>query len=299
MCEVKTKQCKDCKEVKELNGDNFRFAKDKRSPNGGVYRSRCWTCERVHQKAYDKSRIDKRRKWNEEKRDKDKDRKWAEENRDRIREHRRRYNKIKRETTPSCLSIKQPKRFHRCRSFTMSIEKCETCRDNRIAMSEQRMIVKMKVTNLKRYYKQLERVTKDCVVCGKEYIHTQYYDGTGNKTCSFNCQDINNKRQKRKDNHKRRAAYVIHDMFLNKTKASMDAEQGGRCKHCNEQMNLNHSCNVRDAEVDHIIPVSKGGLHWDVNLQLLCRGCNVKKMNTLIIRQLKQGALSDESIIST
>ena len=266
MC-VKIKQCKDCKEVLELNTDNFRFAKDKRKKSGGRYRSRCWTCEN---KA----------------RDKDKVKQWHIKNKEHREKYLREWSEVKKQTTPACLSIKKPKKCKKCNGFTMSKSNCSTCKQNRIKESKRRMLLKKRITKIKNYYKHLERVTKDCVVCGMEYIHTPKHDGTGNKTCSFKCQDINAKRQRRKDNHKRRAAYAMHDMFLNKTKMSMYKEQGGKCAHCNEVMNFNHTYNMRDAEVDHIIPVSKGGLHWDVNLQLLCKGCNMKKNNILIIRQL-------------
>ncbi|WP_346239384.1 DNA translocase FtsK [Niabella insulamsoli] len=47
---------------------------------------------------------------------------------------------------------------------------------------------------------------------------------------------------------------------------------GGRCVECggNEQL-----------EFDHIIPFSKGGANTYRNLQLLCKGCNIKKSNKI------------------
>ena len=49
-----------------------------------------------------------------------------------------------------------------------------------------------------------------------------------------------------------------------------------------------HSCNhcgaTDDLEIDHIWPLSKGGLHWEVNLQVLCSHCNKKKGNSLRLR---------------
>lgn len=49
-----------------------------------------------------------------------------------------------------------------------------------------------------------------------------------------------------------------------------------------------HSCNhcgaTDDLEIDHIWPLSKGGLHWEVNLQVLCSHCNKKKGNSLQLR---------------
>ena len=43
---------------------------------------------------------------------------------------------------------------------------------------------------------------------------------------------------------------------------------GGRCMECGAQDYL---------EFDHVIPVAKGGSNSDVNVQLLCRRCNLKK----------------------
>jgi hypothetical protein len=43
---------------------------------------------------------------------------------------------------------------------------------------------------------------------------------------------------------------------------------GGRCADCGATQYL---------EFDHIVPVNKGGSNSDANVQLLCRGCNLKK----------------------
>ena len=44
--------------------------------------------------------------------------------------------------------------------------------------------------------------------------------------------------------------------------------QGGKCKQCDSTERL---------EVDHIIPLAKGGSNWPSKLQILCRSCNAKK----------------------
>jgi hypothetical protein len=47
---------------------------------------------------------------------------------------------------------------------------------------------------------------------------------------------------------------------------------GGRCAECGAAQYL---------EFDHVIPVAKGGSNSDSNVQLLCRGCNLKKSDLI------------------
>ena len=49
--------------------------------------------------------------------------------------------------------------------------------------------------------------------------------------------------------------------------------QGGRCAYCCDVLVEHH--------IDHIVPLSRGGLHADTNLQLLCPSCNLSKSAAL------------------
>lgn len=46
--------------------------------------------------------------------------------------------------------------------------------------------------------------------------------------------------------------------------------QKGRCPDCRSVLG-------KDAELDHIMPLSKGGAHHPSNAQILCRTCNRRK----------------------
>lgn len=53
--------------------------------------------------------------------------------------------------------------------------------------------------------------------------------------------------------------------------------QGGLCAGPRCKRNLS----VSGFEIDHIVPVSKGGSNWPDNLQLLCAGCNRRKSSIM------------------
>ena len=55
-------------------------------------------------------------------------------------------------------------------------------------------------------------------------------------------------------------------------RATVWRRDGGACVQCDSKEHL---------QFDHIIPVSKGGATSTVNLQLLCRACNLKKTNVI------------------
>lgn len=52
--------------------------------------------------------------------------------------------------------------------------------------------------------------------------------------------------------------------------------QGCLCGICGKNIN-----NLKDATIDHIIPISKGGHSGLTNLQLAHETCNIKKGNNL------------------
>ena len=58
-------------------------------------------------------------------------------------------------------------------------------------------------------------------------------------------------------------------------RAEVLLRDGAQCRRCRTAVNL---------EVDHIIPVSKGGKTEESNLQTLCRRCNRRKWKKLVAR---------------
>ncbi len=80
-----------------------------------------------------------------------------------------------------------------------------------------------------------------------------------------------------------------------KLRAKIHERDGGRCVACSS---------VKNIEVDHIIPVSKGGTSVEENLQLLCRSCNRRKRTSVTAEQLatqgnKQRSLETETETET
>lgn len=63
---------------------------------------------------------------------------------------------------------------------------------------------------------------------------------------------------------------------------------GWRCKHCSckTPANLRGTYDKNAPELDHIVPLSKGGEHIRRNVQLLCRGCNSSKSNGKLADQM-------------
>src|SRR5690242_4696866 len=56
-------------------------------------------------------------------------------------------------------------------------------------------------------------------------------------------------------------------------RAAVLVRDGGRCRKCRRAINL---------EMDHIVPVSKGGKTEESNLQTLCRRCNRAKSRKFV-----------------
>ncbi|HEY9156368.1 HNH endonuclease [Candidatus Binatus sp.] len=61
--------------------------------------------------------------------------------------------------------------------------------------------------------------------------------------------------------------------ILDSVRAAVLVRDGGRCRRCHSARNL---------EIDHIVPICKGGDSEEPNLQTLCRRCNRRKWKKLV-----------------
>lgn len=109
---------------------------------------------------------------------------------------------------------------------------------------------------------------KQCSWCGKWFV------GGKIKYCSKEC-------SKKAENHRKDKRLETNgkaDWSINLPRVFDKFE--GVCQGCGKLLTFDVPITSNDyPSIDHIRPISKGGLHrWD-NVQLLCRGCNTRKSN--------------------
>jgi 5-methylcytosine-specific restriction endonuclease McrA len=122
-----------------------------------------------------------------------------------------------------------------------------------------------------------------CTTCGK----TEWVESHANKRfCSRECQSKSPKAKairklsKRNRRHKTRSkSSVAQSICINQ----LMKRDRRRCKQCNtlcvKPEGYNHP---NEGTIDHIMPLSKGGLHLWNNVQLLCRQCNTAKRDVVL-----------------
>jgi hypothetical protein len=90
------------------------------------------------------------------------------------------------------------------------------------------------------------------------------------------CKQLNKKIARKKGKQARaRSSVKIHNV----TSRKVFERDKWRCQLCNIKVQKNDYLLDNAAEVDHIVPVSLGGVHSYSNVQTLCRKCNQTKSN--------------------
>ncbi|MFJ8557354.1 HNH endonuclease [Streptomyces microflavus] len=80
-----------------------------------------------------------------------------------------------------------------------------------------------------------------------------------------------NARRSATSNARRKARLATGDGAARRARTALRKAGNGECAHCREVF-------AADAlDVDHIVPLSKGGLDVSSNLQLLCKQCHMNK----------------------
>ena len=119
--------------------------------------------------------------------------------------------------------------------------------------------------------KRLEQVK--CKECGRLFV-AEY----GNKRKSFCSEVCMHRNLKRKRRQKERA--ILRSAMVETVDAIKVFERDNwRCQLCGRKLKQAHRGTTRDdsPELDHIVPLSKGGEHSYRNTQCSCRKCNQDK----------------------
>ena len=118
-----------------------------------------------------------------------------------------------------------------------------------------------------------------CRCCGAEFNRTK--EGTTRFMCSPECVEMASAKARRTGRKKRRALERGARRAERVDPIAVFERDGWRCQFCGVKTprRLRGSCDARAPELDHIMPVSKGGEHTYRNTQCLCRSCNGAKGN--------------------
>ena len=141
------------------------------------------------------------------------------------------------------------------------------------------------------YSKKINKIASDknkntvrvCRTCGKSFLRADGFI----KYCSEECR---NRAMSQRGSGKRRAKQ--NNIVFSDSIVFMDVWDlsCGCCEICGIKLDLSkRGCFCDDApEVDHIIPFTRGGHHAIYNTQILCRSCNQKKGNKLLLSELEK-----------
>lgn len=122
-----------------------------------------------------------------------------------------------------------------------------------------------------------------CKECGKVVV-PRYETGDSRRTsfCSMRCDNRYNKRVKGNSHVKRARYFGVDCESVDPIKVFI--RDGWHCQLCGKKLNRKDRGTIKDnaPELDHIIPLSKGGEHSYRNTQCACRKCNIDKSNNVI-----------------
>lgn len=126
--------------------------------------------------------------------------------------------------------------------------------------------------------------TKTCKVCGA--VYSPLYGVKSKNYCSDECNSIDlleNERKHRRIARSRRRALIRETAVERIDPVDVFIRDNWTCQSCGDPTPdwLRGTIDDSAPEMDHIIPLARGGTHTDDNVQCLCRVCNLMKSDML------------------
>ena len=121
-------------------------------------------------------------------------------------------------------------------------------------------------------------IPRVCVWCEDEFIayHSQQ------KLCSTECRKhYKNRGPSNAAQNAKRRGVRANASNIDPLKIFWRDKWKCRCCGCNTPKKLRGTYEDNAPEIDHIVPISKGGEHKPENVQLLCRKCNIQKSDRI------------------
>lgn len=156
----------------------------------------------------------------------------------------------------------------------VSFNQCATCGVLFIASRKKKYCCDECKPKHKYEYVSIAPQVKACVLCGREY-RPKKTGGRPHEFCSDECRELSNKALKRIDKARRKA--VLRGATVEKVDPFVVFDRDKwTCQLCGRKtpQKMRGTYGDNAPELDHIVPLSKGGEHSYMNTQCSCRKCN-------------------------
>ena len=158
----------------------------------------------------------------------------------------------------------------------------------RIKVANRLPAIRSLVASLSGIAKRREYAQRPCKVCGESVGYARL--GMPRTYCSRECQKQSPSyvASRKATKYKRKALKRGANGGESINPIAVFASAGWKCQICSKPtpQRLRGTTHKRAPELDHIVPISKGGKHTWANTQCACRECNQWKSDRLVIGQI-------------
>jgi hypothetical protein len=167
-------------------------------------------------------------------------------------------------------------------SYKVNVGKCAWCKSRFYGQRFEKLCCssecQSKYKKLKEINKNPQRECKEC-----KSVFERQIDNLSQVFCSDTCRNESARRTYRKGKASRKALERGARTADNIDPIAIFERDAWRCQICGCKTPKSKRGTIHDKapELDHIIPLSKGGLHSFDNVQCTCRSCNAKKSDAV------------------